>query len=235
LKIVGWGLLLNALGIIAQIVAGVLFIGAAVTLGVAAAMAKPGPGGGPGGGAVGALGLAAGAVIVGLCLVILAPILSGAGKILCCWVPRQAHGRGLVIASIICDVAQFVVPILMFMLGFASAGLRRPNAGMESMILQLGMNILAIGLAVTSVVLFLAFLARVAQFVDEPGYAEEAGALIIWVILIGLSPIVMIVLALIPFIGACIGVLLALAILVFAIIFIVRYLRLLFGLRSVVS
>jgi len=229
LKIVGWGLLLNALGVIANIAAAALIIGSVTALIAAGLMRKEEDEPGALGGVITVV------VFLGVGLAVLAPILGAVGKVLCCWVPRAAMGRGLVMTSIGCDVAQFVVPIVAVLVGVSTAFVEKGKVAWGSLYLQLFLNIFAICLWLTAILMFLAFLNRVALFVDEEGYAEDAQNLMKWAVFIGVTPIAMVLLLLIPFCGSCFSFILSLALLVVAVLFVISYLRLLFGLRSVVS
>ena len=77
--------------------------------------------------------------------------------------------------------------------------------------------------------------AIIAEFIDDEGYAEDARNLMKWAVVLGVTPVVIMFLLAVPFCGSCFSLILGLGLLVIAVLFVISYLRLLFGLRYLVS
>jgi hypothetical protein len=177
------------------------------------------------------------AVLLGLLLFLaslmvafLAPLLGIVGSVLCVFVPSEAKARGFIITSLVLDVT--AVPISIVVQFVVMVGVQS-GAG----IIGGAMPAFVMGLA--SWALFMIFLRQVATYVDEQAGADESSLILIQgLFLLFFSPVVFFLGLMLAAVLPCIGALIFLGIVVYAIylylMFLKRQLDLIGTLRQVI-
>lgn len=193
---------------------------------------------------------------------IVAYLLGIVGRFLCLNVPKQARAEGLIIAALVLEVAALLMPFLLPTLlstaaasvaegtmGGAGAGLGPPSPGADAASLfgailgalfglLLG-SLLGPLLSFAAMIVFLFFLKRLGEYFKRSNLAEGAQSVINMAFgLVGvlvatfILPIVAVKASLA--LGALLALLMVLGSLVFAIILLILYIRLLLGVRQAV-
>jgi hypothetical protein len=104
-------------------------------------------------------GLGISGLILFIALIFLLPLLGLIGSVLCLWVPRESKSRGVLIASLVLDVA--VIPL-----------------GVVLAVMEIS-GFFAIPVGLTSWILFMLFLQRLAQYLDQRSAVQDARNLLV--------------------------------------------------------
>jgi hypothetical protein len=113
------------------------------------------------------------------------PVLGIVGSILCCLAPARS-GKGLIIASLVCDV----LPIFLGLLTLAGVLAAGSGAVKEFTIIALVFLGIALLLSVLAWILFMCFLSRLAAYLKETGSSQEASDLILYGLAIAVLPMI---------------------------------------------
>lgn len=119
-------------------------------------------------------------------LFIIAPVLGIIGSILCCFVPRRTRARPLIVGSLVLDLIPFLLVVVALLIALlARLGLAEQEGaiGVARVVQVLALLLLVAGWAV-----FMLFLRRLADYLDEGGQHEEALSILVGGILIMVTP-----------------------------------------------
>jgi hypothetical protein len=111
------------------------------------------------------------AFVAQITIAFVVPALGITGSILCCWVPSKTGGKPLVITSMSLDSAGLVLPFICIIAIGAGAALGGLAAGAGAGVLFLLLSPLC---SLAGFILFMLFLRQLANFLDQPGTADEA-------------------------------------------------------------
>jgi hypothetical protein len=180
-------------------------------------------------------------VIIDVCIMVfLAPLLGMTASILCCWVPPRSQARPLIITSASLDVASIVLGIVVFamglLVGFTGSGRLAEIAILPALILFL----LVFTSMVTAWILFMLFLRKLANYLDDETTGDEAFSLMVQTVLFCVAtPIVTavqaILAALIMYLGQALALIIGTVWLILSFKLMFRNLNLISTLRALVQ